>query len=160
MTRRDLEESILNLEYLLTMNGADARKREEREQLLEAFRIVLRAANQQQAILTATRIRKLDADTKIAFMYAEQELFLAAQALISREPLGVAQRHIRHLLEHQLIVDSEIGACLLSLNTSYSRRQHTGLTDAAGADALTTATIAVLDSIRDELGDRIATLAA
>lgn len=160
MTRRDLEETIVNLEYLLRMNMSDATTREQHEQLLEAFRIVLRAANHQQARLAATRKTKLQSDMKIAMMHAEEELFLAAQALISGEPLNVAHRHVRLLLEHQVILDSDIEGCLQNLDASYSRRQHTGLTNAAGADALTTATIAVLHAVRDELGQRVTTLAA
>ncbi len=159
MTRRDVEEIIRNLEYLLALNISDAKTREGREQMLHAFRIVLQA-DAQQALLTSTRKHKLNSDMKIALMYAEEELSLAVQALISPEPISVAYRHLFHLLQHQLFLPSEIGKCLLSLDAIYSRREDTGLTDAAGADALTTATRAVLDAVRDELGKRVMTLAA
>ncbi len=160
MTHRDVEEIIGNLEYLLALNISDARTRERQEQMLQAFRVTLQAADQQRTSLTSTRKHKLNSDLKIALMYAEEELFLAARALISREPVSIAHRHLLHLLEHLLFLPLGIGECLLSLDAIYSRREDTGLTDAAGADALTTATRALLDAVRDELGKRVMTLAA
>jgi BMFP domain-containing protein YqiC len=58
MTRRDLEEAIVSLEYLV-LNHLDAIKREEYAQQLEAFRVQLQALNQQHYSLTLARSSNL-----------------------------------------------------------------------------------------------------
>ncbi len=49
MTRRDLEEVILNLEYLV-LHDFDGRKIKEYEDLLQAFRQEFQALTQQQSL--------------------------------------------------------------------------------------------------------------
>ncbi len=53
MTRRDLEEVILNLEYLV-LHDFEGRKTKEHEALLQTFRQELRVLTQQQYSLAAT----------------------------------------------------------------------------------------------------------
>lgn len=54
MTRRDLEEAIVSLEYLV-LNHFDRVKREEYAQQLEVFRAELQALNQRHYSLTSAR---------------------------------------------------------------------------------------------------------
>ncbi len=52
MTRRDLEEVILNLEYLV-LHDFDGRKTKEHDELLQTFRQELRVLTQRQYSLAA-----------------------------------------------------------------------------------------------------------
>ncbi len=158
MTGRDLEETVVNLEYLLASSRTDPAKREEYERQLQTFRVALEAATEQQKLLAFPRKRKFDSDTEVALMYAEEELFLTVRALLSGGDLAVGHQHLRWLLQHQHFLPLEVARCLRSLDEVYCRREDTCATDPAGAAALTTATMTVLDMVRAELGERVATL--
>jgi hypothetical protein len=98
-------------------------------------------------------------DTTVALAYAAEELFITAQALttdlISREHgLSVAHQHLRGLLQHEGSLPSGIGMRLHKLDDNYSARENTGDTDASGADALSAATMSVLEEVRDVLAHR------
>ncbi len=146
MTRCDIEEVIVDLEYLLEINHSDAQKREEYEQQLRAFRLLLAAARQQDSSNSSGN-GKRDWDAEIALLYAEEELFLTAQALIARD-LTAAHRHLRRLLQHEHALPAEIGKCLRSLDATCSRLENTAATDEVAAHSLATATIALLDAVR------------
>ncbi len=147
MTRCDLEEVIVDLEYLLELNHSDVQRRQEYEQQLRAFRLLLEAANRQQDSPTSTGNRPRDWDAEVALLYAEEELFLTAQALIARD-VTAAHQHLRRLLQHEHSLPAEVGRCLRSLDATYLRLQDTEAADEVAAHSLTAATIAVLDAVR------------
>ncbi len=98
-------------------------------------------------------------DAQVALLYAAEELFLAAQALeadvIAREDrLAVAHHHLHKLLQHEKSLPPEIGQSLRSLDASYSQRENAHAIDKAGANALITATMFVLNGVRTILAEQ------
>ncbi len=145
MNRCDLDEIIVDLEYLQT-HALEAEAREEYAQQLHAFRALLQSG--QQAV--AAKARDNDArdwDAALALLYAEEELFLAAQALIARD-VPEAHKHLRRLREHEHSLPEDTGTCLRSLEATYTRLENAREPDELATHTLATTTIALLDAVR------------